>query len=250
MDSLRQVGISIPKIYESFVAQASGFNLIPFTKRDLYNEVRRQRLLQNGDVNGELRVLEGLPMQMKKSSGAMMEECGVREVVWVKDIYKKKSSWATVYIRGKFFAGIRTTSWCESLHAKLGRMESFGLPYVHILAVLLRLDMESLPKSLVLKRWSKWAKNDATHESLSCQTGEAVALYRSQVVQDTHMLEERSMLESHGTETSNIAGQGELVKDPIGVKMKGTGRSNDPVGMRGDQRVGPIELPRQLTSYP
>ncbi|XP_057760729.1 uncharacterized protein LOC130981124 [Arachis stenosperma] len=59
IDSLRQVGISIPKIYKSFATQDGGFNLVPFTKRDLYNEVRRQRLLQNGDVNAVLRVLEG-----------------------------------------------------------------------------------------------------------------------------------------------------------------------------------------------
>ncbi|RYR42334.1 hypothetical protein Ahy_A08g038795 [Arachis hypogaea] len=144
------------------------------------------------------------------------------------------------------------------------RMESFGLPCVHILAVLVRFDMESLPKSLVLKRWSKWAKDDAAQESLSCRAGDAVALYRSQVgaflqhckrfakvacvreedlrhyvekvVRDMHLLEERSMLESHGAETSNIAGQEELVKDPIGVRTKGTGRSNDPVGMWGIKR--------------
>ncbi|XLT65906.1 hypothetical protein S245_023813 [Arachis hypogaea] len=52
---------------------------------------------------------------------AMLEECGVRELEWVKDIYEKKSSWATAYIRGRFYAGLCTTSWCESLHAKLGR---------------------------------------------------------------------------------------------------------------------------------
>ncbi|KAL4381979.1 hypothetical protein S245_013553 [Arachis hypogaea] len=58
MDSLRQVGISIPKIYESIAAQAGGFNLVPFTKRDMYNEIRRQRALRNGDVNAPLRFFE------------------------------------------------------------------------------------------------------------------------------------------------------------------------------------------------
>ncbi|KAL4321421.1 hypothetical protein AHAS_Ahas14G0108800 [Arachis hypogaea] len=52
---------------------------------------------------------------------AMVEECGTSDHEWVKDLYTKKSSWATAYIRGSFFAGIRTTSRCESLHAKLGR---------------------------------------------------------------------------------------------------------------------------------
>ncbi|RYQ98782.1 hypothetical protein Ahy_B07g086573 [Arachis hypogaea] len=58
MNSLRQVGISILNIYKSFTAQAGGFNLVPFTKRDLHNEAKRQRLLQNGDVNAALRMLE------------------------------------------------------------------------------------------------------------------------------------------------------------------------------------------------
>ncbi|RYR35091.1 hypothetical protein Ahy_A10g050230 [Arachis hypogaea] len=35
------------------------------------------------------------------------------------DLYRKKLSWATAYIRGKFFAGIRTISQYKSLHAKL-----------------------------------------------------------------------------------------------------------------------------------
>ncbi|XP_057756279.1 protein FAR1-RELATED SEQUENCE 12-like [Arachis stenosperma] len=165
MESMRHVGISIPKIYESIVAQAGGFNLVPFTKRDMYNEVRRQKAMQNGDVNAALRVLEGAAqtdeklywsitcMGVKKFTGilggkaptavitdgyrsmrvaiqevlpnahhrlcawhllknatvnefemlwnAMLEECGVRKLEWVKDIYEKKSSWTTVYIWGR-----------------------------------------------------------------------------------------------------------------------------------------------------
>ncbi|KAL4396564.1 hypothetical protein AHAS_Ahas01G0104500 [Arachis hypogaea] len=52
---------------------------------------------------------------------AMMDECGVWEVEWVKDLYGKKMSWAIAYICGYFYAGLRTTSRCESLHAKIGR---------------------------------------------------------------------------------------------------------------------------------
>ncbi|XP_020971660.1 protein FAR1-RELATED SEQUENCE 5-like isoform X1 [Arachis ipaensis] len=226
---------------------------------------------------------------------AMLEEFGVRELEWVKEIYEKKSSWATAYIRGRFYVGLRTISRCESLHAKLGRfverrygilefvtnfqrcvdflrdnkeeldfrssygtpvlqtqfleleksgainftreifsryreslkrcvwvtilecikredrcvyvtqkhrrpdsrwnvvhmrrkeefvcnclrMESFGLPCVHILAVLVRLDFDSLPKNLVLPRWSKAAKEDLCYERLSSQYGDAGVLYRS-----------------------------------------------------------------------
>ncbi|KAL4357219.1 hypothetical protein AHAS_Ahas09G0164800 [Arachis hypogaea] len=51
----------------------------------------------------------------------MVSECGVKNHEWVKDLYSKKLSWATAYICGRFFAGIKTTFRCESLHAKLGR---------------------------------------------------------------------------------------------------------------------------------
>ncbi|KAL4315486.1 hypothetical protein AHAS_Ahas15G0189900 [Arachis hypogaea] len=50
----------------------------------------------------------------------MLDKCGVREVDWVKDLYRQKHAWATAYIRGSFFAGIRTSRY-ESFHVKLGR---------------------------------------------------------------------------------------------------------------------------------
>ncbi|RYQ99516.1 protein FAR1-RELATED SEQUENCE 5-like [Arachis ipaensis] len=212
--------------------------------------------------------------EFEKHWEAMLDECGVQDVEWVQDLYTKKLYWATAYIHGRFFADIRTTSRCESLHAKLGRfverrnaildfvmnfqrcveflrdnedemdfrssygtlvlhtqfpeieksgamkytreifsrfceslqrcvritvvesqpreggtiyvtqkymrsgrkwnvihvlasdkhtcscqrMESFGLPCVHILSVLVRLDVGSFPDTLVLERWTKSAK--------------------------------------------------------------------------------------------
>ncbi|KAL4275512.1 hypothetical protein AHAS_Ahas20G0114600 [Arachis hypogaea] len=38
MTSMREVGISIPKIYESFAAQVRSFNLVTFTKQDMRNQ--------------------------------------------------------------------------------------------------------------------------------------------------------------------------------------------------------------------
>ncbi|KAL4276533.1 hypothetical protein AHAS_Ahas20G0216700 [Arachis hypogaea] len=76
----------------------AGFNKVPFTKQVMYNDVRKQRELQGRDVNVAIRFLEGI--------------AGVdgRMFWWykVKDLYRKKNSWATSYIRGRFFAGIRT----------------------------------------------------------------------------------------------------------------------------------------------
>nr|XP_025661402.1 protein FAR1-RELATED SEQUENCE 5-like [Arachis hypogaea] len=60
LTNMRGIGISIPKIYESFAAQLGGFNKVSFTKQDMYNEIRRQRELQGGDVNAAIRFLEGV----------------------------------------------------------------------------------------------------------------------------------------------------------------------------------------------
>ncbi|RYQ83231.1 hypothetical protein Ahy_B10g101875 isoform C [Arachis hypogaea] len=43
LTSMREIGISIPKIYKSFAPQLVSFNLVTFTKQDMYNEVRKQR---------------------------------------------------------------------------------------------------------------------------------------------------------------------------------------------------------------
>ncbi|XLU94867.1 hypothetical protein S245_009219 [Arachis hypogaea] len=317
--------------------------------------------------------------EFEKQWEAMVEECGVREVEWVKDLYTKKLSWATAYIRGCFFAGLRTTSRCESLHAKLRRfvesrygilefvtnfqrcvdflrdneeeldfrslygtpvlqtqfpeleksgavnytreiyfryreslkrcvrttileckqmeeksvyvtqkyrrpelkwnvehdhrtdsfyctclrMESFGLPCVHILAVLVRLDVASLPKSLVLQRWSKTAKVHVMEPSIVDEGGDAIALYKSRVgvflhhckrfaavasmrdedfkvylekvVGDTVVLELKN-----GVGRSAVAGtdnlEQDVVRDPVGVRTKGTGRGHEPLGSRGIKR--------------
>ncbi|KAL4304707.1 hypothetical protein AHAS_Ahas16G0005200 [Arachis hypogaea] len=47
----------------------------------------------------------------------LVEEFGVEEKEWLNEIYEKRRSWATCYIRGKFFARFRTISRCEGLHS-------------------------------------------------------------------------------------------------------------------------------------
>ncbi|XP_072088149.1 protein FAR1-RELATED SEQUENCE 5-like [Arachis hypogaea] len=51
----------------------------------------------------------------------LVEKFGVEEKEWLNKIYEKYRSWATCYIRGKFFAGFRTTSHCEGLHSLIGK---------------------------------------------------------------------------------------------------------------------------------
>ncbi|RYR77175.1 hypothetical protein Ahy_A01g001636 [Arachis hypogaea] len=55
----------------------------------------------------------------------MVEKFGVADKRWVQDMYERRHSWATAHIRGKFFAGFRTTSRCEGLHAVISRYTEF-----------------------------------------------------------------------------------------------------------------------------
>ncbi|XP_057744829.1 protein FAR1-RELATED SEQUENCE 5-like [Arachis stenosperma] len=526
--SMREIGISIPKIYESFAAQLEGFNLVTFTKQDMYNEIQKQRGLQGGDVSAAIRYLEGLArmdgkmfwryklgagqhlcnlfwsdgrcqddygifgdvlafdatygrnkynlpvvvfsgvnhhnqtcvfgtamvscetqesyiwvlrqflecMQGKAPQSvimdgdpamriaiqsvfpdahhrlcawhllrnaianisdprltqmfrhrmladmeidefeahweAMLNECGVREVEWVKDLYTKKHAWATVYIRGRFFARLRTTSRCESLHAKLGRfvesryevlefvrnfqrcvdflrdtedeldfrswygtsvlqteivkleksgwtmftremffrfrdslkrcvrvricefnetenphaytlqkyrrpemnwkvyrdpvanrftctcmrMESFGIPCVHILSVCVRLDLVEIPENLVLRRWSKAAKMEVHNQCVeqhttdrsvtyrtrlgsfsqlckrlghvACMSDENFKLYSKKLLSDALFLEIKYGLRPSTDDIT--AAQDCGVQDPIRVRTKGTGRMSQAGG--------------------
>ncbi|XP_015970746.1 protein FAR1-RELATED SEQUENCE 5-like [Arachis duranensis] len=303
---------------------------------------------------------------------SMVNECGVREVEWVKDLYTKKHAWATAYIHGRFFAGVQTTSRCESLHAKLERfvesryvvlefvrnfqrcvdflrdtedeldfrswygtpvlqtefielekfgwtmftrkmflrlrdslkrcvrvricefndtdnphaytlqkyrrpemnwkvyrdhisnrfsctcmrMESFGIPCVHILSVCVRLDLVEIPESLVLRRWSKAAKLEIHNHCVeqhtadpsvtyrtqlgafsqlckrlgrvACISDEDFKLYSKKLMSDALFLEIKYGLRPSTDDitTANDCG----VKDPIRVKTKGTGRMSQPGG--------------------
>ncbi|XP_025703621.1 protein FAR1-RELATED SEQUENCE 5-like [Arachis hypogaea] len=51
----------------------------------------------------------------------LIEEFGLEDKPWVNNMYEEKHMWATVYIRGKFFTGFRTTSRCEGLHSVVAR---------------------------------------------------------------------------------------------------------------------------------
>ena len=57
----------------------------------------------------------------------LVAEFGVQDHMWIKDMYEKRRMWAATYMRGKFFAGFRTTSRCEGLHAQLGRWSTYIL---------------------------------------------------------------------------------------------------------------------------
>ncbi|KAJ1386523.1 Zinc finger, PMZ-type [Sesbania bispinosa] len=51
----------------------------------------------------------------------LVAKCELQENTWVAALYEKRNMWATAYLRGKVFAGFRTTSRCEGLHSELGK---------------------------------------------------------------------------------------------------------------------------------
>jgi hypothetical protein len=55
----------------------------------------------------------------------MVPDFGLEDNKWIKEMYEKQNMWATAHIRGKFFAGFRTTSRCEGLHAQFGRYVNY-----------------------------------------------------------------------------------------------------------------------------
>jgi hypothetical protein len=63
--------------------------------------------------------------EFKQMWEKMVIEFGMETNKWVKEMYEKRHMWATAHIRGKFFAGFRTTSRCEGLHAQFGRYVNY-----------------------------------------------------------------------------------------------------------------------------
>ncbi|KAJ1386863.1 Zinc finger, PMZ-type [Sesbania bispinosa] len=160
MNHLRDVGISAPSIYQAFSSQSGGFENVGFRTRDMYNEIGKQRRLKKKmmlmrrwhSLKGLLRLCawhlmrnatsnigkEGLTSEFsrcmlgdyevgefKNKWEKMIHKFGVEDHKWVIEMYEKRSMWATTYIRGKFFAGLRTTSRCEGFHSQLKKFVSY-----------------------------------------------------------------------------------------------------------------------------
>ncbi|KAK7274607.1 hypothetical protein RIF29_15703 [Crotalaria pallida] len=57
----------------------------------------------------------------EKRWALLYDGCGLENHEWVKAAYAKKEMWSTAYMKGIFFAGLRTTSRCEAFHAQMRR---------------------------------------------------------------------------------------------------------------------------------
>ncbi|RYR59470.1 hypothetical protein Ahy_A05g025361 [Arachis hypogaea] len=117
MMNMLKSGISTSQIFGLLASQAGGYEFVGYGPRDMYNEIARQRR-QIPDYE--------IPV-FKRKWVQLIEEFGIEDKPWVINMYEEKHMWATAYLRGKFFAGFRTTSRCEGLHSVVGRY--VGLRY-------------------------------------------------------------------------------------------------------------------------
>ncbi|CAK8543113.1 unnamed protein product [Lathyrus sativus] len=61
MNDMLQVGIRPSQFYGSFANQSKGYKKIGFHRKDIYNQIGKQRLLQRRDGKNALHYLRGLP---------------------------------------------------------------------------------------------------------------------------------------------------------------------------------------------
>ncbi|KAF1873789.1 hypothetical protein Lal_00029495 [Lupinus albus] len=84
MNTMREVGIGTGKIFGSFAGQSGGYRYIGFSKKDMYNQIQRQRIIGNGDAESALQSLK----EQSKSDSAMYwrhsvdEEGKLQQLFW------------------------------------------------------------------------------------------------------------------------------------------------------------------------
>ncbi|RYR46697.1 hypothetical protein Ahy_A07g032477 isoform B [Arachis hypogaea] len=105
-------------------SQAGGYEFIGYGLIDMYNEISWQRHQVPGNAARVLKKLEDMRLkdpQLYFKACHDSREFGLEDKPWVNKMYEEKYMWATAYIRGKFFAGFRTTSRCEGLLSIMAR---------------------------------------------------------------------------------------------------------------------------------
>ncbi|KAJ1423163.1 FAR1 DNA-binding domain [Sesbania bispinosa] len=98
---------------QTFVCFKQGYRLDKYLKRK--NQKRVPRALTRCGCNALLHV------RFRTKWNEMINEFQLHDNQWIKEVYEKRKIWATAHIRGNFFAGFRTTSRCEGMHAQVGR---------------------------------------------------------------------------------------------------------------------------------
>ncbi|MED6163360.1 hypothetical protein PIB30_079125 [Stylosanthes scabra] len=196
MNSLKEVGISIPKIYQEFAQQVGGFNLVRNTRRCIGSN--SWEVAEGGDHR---RVLERFLECMKgRSSKAVITygDPAMRGAIAepLAQILNNPGSEAKARPFRRINGGpdgfgpiltarprvnAQTTARCESEHAMLerffeSRYEIFDFITNFQRCVPRRTDMETLSDALLLRRWSRGAKTGIQVERVLSGTGDSALM--------------------------------------------------------------------------
>ncbi|XP_052108192.1 protein FAR1-RELATED SEQUENCE 5 [Arachis duranensis] len=101
MNMMLKVGIKTPQIYASFVNTAGGFHNVPFLKRDMYNQIDKQRRLLGGDAMACLKFLQSTA---KDDSGMFVRYLADKEDRLVHLFWSDKCSQLDYHIFGDVLA--------------------------------------------------------------------------------------------------------------------------------------------------
>ncbi|RVW87074.1 hypothetical protein CK203_048326 [Vitis vinifera] len=113
--------------------------------------------------------MRGSAEEFEKVWHQMVENLGLNENRWVTEIYEKRKRWAEAYLRGKFFVGMRSTQRAilriRQNEAKADFESNNSSPVLSTKLSILENHaarpcgaLEEIPKSCILKRWTKLAK--------------------------------------------------------------------------------------------
>ncbi|KAJ1442506.1 Zinc finger, CCHC-type superfamily [Sesbania bispinosa] len=226
VDGLHLYGVRTCHIMGLIMGQKGGYSDLGFCKKDLYNHIDKvnRAKTEDGDAFAALSYLQAKLCAWHLHQNAcenvknpkfledfknliygsftrenfedewnkVVEKHGVRENRWVRKVYELKRMWATAYLRDNFFGGIRTTSICEGINS-------------FIKSAMKHKQVESIPASLICKRWTKLAKVDH--------------------ISDVYAEEAEQMERQEGIDLNSVD-VSRVVRDPTVVKTKGAPQMN------------------------
>ncbi|RYR62196.1 hypothetical protein Ahy_A04g019597 [Arachis hypogaea] len=230
INTMRSSGLRVPTIFRAFANQSGGFEMVGFQVKDIYNAIEKQRRAGASDTDNALKRV--VVADYKFAYGEPVVKTRLEEL---------ERFAAAVYTReGEIDDEFR----CSCL-----RMESFGIPCVHIVGVLVRLNMVVIPGSLILGRWTKKAKQppinnhvfsgeipDAAYMSmhaamlddcrelvkLSCSNFEDYFEVKTKIANERDALREK--IRKRLVTTAEGEGDDASIHDPPRARHKGCGR--------------------------
>ncbi|KAJ1433935.1 Zinc finger, SWIM-type [Sesbania bispinosa] len=244
--SSRKIGRVLQQNF--FCNKEGGYEKIGFRKKDIYNQIIKQRRLQNSDAESSVKYLHNLgvndPLMFThhtidpdnrlehlfwcegQHQGVKISYITIFDVLsicgsekwkmtfppymvnqYCKPIFKvlkvlqKATSMNVVACRDFYSYSLYTVykrgrgakAWNVSYNPSSNEfkcpcmwLESRGLPCVHTIAVLDHLNINELPKGLVLKRWTKGAKDNITSYNNGSGTWDSQRIFKRDALNDVY----------------------------------------------------------------